>query len=42
MEKPKEIVTDLEQLENLIDYNKKIKESDETFQKIMSIYAMAL
>ena len=42
MEKQKEIVTDLEQLENLIDYNKKIKESDETFQKIMSIYAMAL
>lgn len=42
MEKPKEIVTDLEQLENLIDYNKRIKESDETFQKIMSIYAMAL
>ena len=42
MEKPKEIVTDLEQLENLIDYNKKIKESDETFKKIMSIYAMAL
>lgn len=42
MEKPKEIVTDLEQLENLIDYNKKIKESDETFQKIMAIYAMAL
>ena len=42
MKKQKEIVTDLEQLENLIDYNKKIKESDETFQKIMSIYAMAL
>ena len=42
MEKQKEIVTALEQLENLIDYNKKIKESDETFQKIMSIYAMAL
>ena len=42
MKKKKEIVTDLEQLENLIDYNKKIKESDETFQKIMSIYAMAL
>ena len=42
MKRQKEIVTDLEQLENLIDYNKKIKESDETFQKIMSIYAMAL
>lgn len=42
MKKQKEIVTDLEQLENLIDYNKKIKERDETFQKIMSIYAMAL
>ena len=42
MKKQKEIVTDLEQLVNLIDYNKKIKESDETFQKIMSIYAMAL
>ena len=42
MKKQKEIVTDLEQLENLIDYNKKIKESDETFQKIMSIYAKAL
>lgn len=42
MKKQKEIVTALEQLENLIDYNKKIKESDETFQKIMSIYAMAL
>ena len=42
MKKQKEIVTDLEQLENLIDYNKKIKESDETFQKIMSIYSMAL
>lgn len=42
MKKQKEIVTDLEQLENFIDYNKKIKESDETFQKIMSIYAMAL
>lgn len=42
MKKQKEIVTDLEQLENLIDYNKKIKESDEIFQKIMSIYAMAL
>ena len=42
MKKQKEIVTELEQLENLIDYNKKIKESDETFQKIMSIYSMAL
>ena len=42
MKKQKEIVTDLEQLENLIDYNKKIKESDETFQKIMAIYAMEL
>mgnify|MGYP001054092213 CR=1 FL=1 len=42
MKKQKEIVTDLEQLENLIDYNKKIKESDEIFQKIMAIYAMAL
>ena len=42
MKKQREVITDLEQLENLIDYNQKIKESDATFQKIMFIYKMAL
>ena len=42
MKKQREVITDLEQLENLIDYNQKIKESDATFQKIIFIYKMAL
>ena len=33
---------DLINLKNFADYNKKVKESDETFKKLMLIYEMAI
>lgn len=34
--------TDLMDLRNFVDYNKKIKQDDETFKKLMFIYKMAI
>lgn len=34
--------TDLMDLRNFVDYNKKIKQDDETFKKLMFIYRMAI
>ncbi len=42
MENQKQEITDLVNLKNFVDYNQKIQENDETFQKVMFIYKMAL
>ena len=40
--KVKEEPTDLMQINNFLDYNKKLEVNDKTFEKLMFIYSIAI
>ncbi|MCI8411749.1 MAG: GTP pyrophosphokinase family protein [Clostridia bacterium] len=42
MNNKKQVKTDLIKMENFLEYNKKIKEGEDTFKKLMFIYSMAI